>query len=79
MSPRHTAASRILPEKPSIRRRILLAVGTKLTPGLIRWYIDTFEEISQWQRSKQAQLEFLERHSIGDVDALKLSTPSRME
>jgi len=30
---------------------------------LIRWYIDTFETISKWQRSKQTHLEFLERHS----------------
>lgn len=29
--------------------------------ALIRWYIDTFESISKWQRSKQTHLEFLER------------------
>lgn len=26
---------------------------------LIRWYIDTFETISRWQRSKQTHLEYL--------------------
>lgn len=38
------------------------------TPTLaerIRWYIENFEEISKWQRSKQAHLEFLERHALG--------------
>lgn len=32
--------------------------------ALIRWYIETFETISKWQRSKQSHLEFLERHAI---------------
>ena len=41
---------------------------------LIRWYIDTFEEISKWQRGKQAHLEFLERHVIGESNALKLTS-----
>lgn len=40
---------------------------------LIRWYIETFETISKWQRSKQSHLEFLERHSIGKVDVLELT------
>ena len=40
---------------------------------LIRWYIDTFETISKWQRSKQTHLEFLERHPIGKVNALTLT------
>jgi len=30
--------------------------------SLIRWYIDTFEQVSKWQRSKQTHLQFLERH-----------------
>lgn len=42
--------------------------------GLIRWYIDTFETLSKWQRSKQTHLEFLERHSIGKANALTLTT-----
>jgi hypothetical protein len=37
--------------------------STKLA-RLIRWYIDSFEHISKWQRSKQAQLLFLEKHPI---------------
>ena len=41
--------------------------------ALIRWYIETFETISQWQRSKQSHLEFLERHAIGQVNALDLT------
>src|SRR5215218_5311568 len=32
---------------------------------LIRWYIDTFQEVGNWQRTKQTTLEFLERHIIG--------------
>ncbi len=35
---------------------------------LIRWYIETFETISKWQRSKQSHLQFLERHSIGKAN-----------
>jgi integrase len=47
--------------------------GTPTLAELIRWYIDTFETISKWQRSKQTHLEFLERHSIGKANALTLS------
>ena len=36
--------------------------GAPTLAELIRWYIDTFETISKWQRSKQTHLEFLERH-----------------
>jgi len=41
--------------------------------GLIRWYIDSFFEISGWQRTKQTSLEFLENHSIGEVNVLRLT------
>ncbi|HEY4369948.1 MAG TPA: site-specific integrase [Steroidobacteraceae bacterium] len=41
--------------------------------SLIRWYIDGFGKISGWQRSKQAQLEFLERHSMSKCNALALT------
>lgn len=34
---------------------------------LIRWYIDTFESISGWQRTKQTSLEFLERHPLSQT------------
>ena len=40
---------------------------------LIRWYIETFETISQWQRSKQAHLKFLERHAIGKANVIDLT------
>jgi len=39
--------------------------GEHTLAELIRWYIDTFETISKWQRSKQAHLELLERHALG--------------
>lgn len=42
--------------------------------SLIRWYIDTFESISKWQRSKQTHLQFLERHPIGKSNALALTS-----
>jgi integrase len=41
---------------------------------LIRWYIDSFQHVSKWQRSKQSQLLFLEKHPIGDVDAVFLES-----
>jgi integrase len=41
--------------------------------ALIRWYIDTFESISKWQRSKQTHLEFLERHPFSATVALRLN------
>jgi integrase len=47
--------------------------GTVTLAELIRWYIDTFETISKWQRSKQTHLEFLERHPIGKANALTLT------
>jgi len=40
---------------------------------LIRWYIETFESISPWLRSKQCALEFLEGHPIGQTDPLTLT------
>lgn len=44
---------------------------------LIHWYIETFETISKWQRSKQSHLLFLERHSIGKAKVLEL-TPAAL-
>jgi hypothetical protein len=61
------------------RRRVhpkVLAVakaGAVTLAELIRWYIDTFESISPWQRSKQSALEFLETHRIGQTDPLTLT------
>jgi len=40
---------------------------------LIRWYIDTFEPISKWQRGKQSHPEFLERNALGRTNALDLT------
>jgi hypothetical protein len=34
----------------------------RILSDLIRWYIDTFEKISGWQRTRLTHLEFLERH-----------------
>lgn len=42
--------------------------------SLIRWYIDSFQNVSNWQRTKQCQLQFLEKHPIGQVDAVKLTS-----
>jgi integrase len=48
--------------------------GAPTLAELIRWYIDTFETISRWQRSKQTHLEFLERHPLGNGNALTLTS-----
>jgi hypothetical protein len=48
--------------------------GDTSLSSIIRWYIDAFESISKWQRGKQSGLEFLEKHSIGQVDVLQLTT-----
>jgi integrase len=51
-----------------------LRVSTPTLAELIRWYIDTFESISRWQRSKQTHLEFLERHPLAKTVAHTLTT-----
>ena len=48
--------------------------STPTLAELIRWYIDTFETISRWQRSKQTHLEFLERHALGKNRAHTLTS-----
>ena len=48
--------------------------GNTSLASLIRWYIDTFESISKWQRSKQSALLFLEKHPFGQVDVLQLTS-----
>jgi integrase len=53
--------------------------GTLTLAALIRWYIDTFETISKWRRSKQTHLEFLERHSIGKANALTLTSATLID
>lgn len=47
--------------------------GAPTLAGLIRGYIEAFETISKWQRSKQTHLEFLERHALGKTNALSLT------
>jgi integrase len=48
--------------------------GTPTLAELIRWYINTFETVSRWQRSKQTHLEFLERHSLSKIEVLTLTS-----
>lgn len=48
--------------------------GTQTPARVIRWYIDTFESVSKWQRTKQTHLEFLERHQIGKSNPFALTT-----
>lgn len=50
-----------------------LRLSTPTLAELIRWYIETFETISGWQRSKQTPLEFLERHTLGQTVAHTLT------
>lgn len=60
-------------ENPAARRKQDAVVTLA---ELIRWYIETFETVSKWQRSKQSHLEFLERHAIGRVDVFALTPAS---
>jgi hypothetical protein len=53
--------------------------GAPTLAELIRWYIETFETISKWQRSKQTHLEFLERHSIGKANASTLTSATLID
>lgn len=52
--------------------------STKLSK-LIRWYIENFQHISKWERSKQSQLQFLEKHPIGDTDAVFLESATLVD
>ena len=58
-------------EDPSALTRV--QQGAPTVAELIRWYIDNFESVSKWQRSKQAHLRFLERHALGKCNALTLT------
>lgn len=64
-------------EDPDTRARVQHAETT--LGELIRWYIDTFESISRWQRSKQTHLEFLERHTIGKSNVLSLTVATLID
>ena len=41
--------------------------------ALIEWYIESFESVSKWQRSKQAHLKFLANHALGRIEATTLT------
>jgi len=64
-------------EDPSALTRV--QHGATTLAELIRWYIDTFESISKWQRSKQAHLELLERHALGKCNALTLTSAALID
>ncbi|HMN44645.1 MAG TPA: tyrosine-type recombinase/integrase [Povalibacter sp.] len=53
--------------------------GEATLKSLIRWYIDDFRELSKWQRTKQSQLEFLEKHSLGAKNALALTAATLVD
>ena len=53
--------------------------GAPTVAELVRWYIDNFETVSKWQRSKQAHLEFLERHALGKLNALTLKVAELLD
>jgi hypothetical protein len=64
-------------EDPSALKRV--QHGAPTLGELIRWYIDTFETVSKWQRSKQTHLEFLERHALGKSNALTLTSAALID
>jgi integrase len=64
-------------EDPSALTRV--QQGAPTLAELIRWYIDNFERVSKWQRSKQAHLEFLERHPLGKLNALTLKVAELLD
>lgn len=53
--------------------------GDQSLRSLIRWYIDDFRKISKWQRAKQSQLEFLERHPLSLSNALNLTSAALVD
>jgi len=50
--------------------------GAPTLAELIRWYIDTFETISKWQRSKQAHLELLAFAAVTSQGPVAAEAPS---
>ena len=64
-------------EDPGALRRV--QQGAPTVAELIRWYIENFETVSKWQRSKQAHLEFLERHALGKLNALTLKVAELLD
>jgi len=64
-------------EDPSALTRV--QHGAPTLAELIRWYSETFEKISKWQRGKQTHLEFLERHALGESNALTLTSAALID
>jgi|SRR5580698_2895783 hypothetical protein len=61
-------------EDPSALTRV--QHGAPSLAALIRWYIDTFETISKWQRSKQAHLELLVFAAVTSQGPVAAEAPS---
>ena len=53
--------------------------GDVTLASLIRWYIDNFQHVSKWERSKQSALLFLEKHPIGTVNPLSLTAAALID
>jgi len=62
-------------EDPSALTRV--QHGAPTLAELIRWYIESCEKVSKWQRSKQTHLEFLERHALGNPTVPFLDDPGK--
>jgi integrase len=58
---------------------IRACAGDVTLASLIRWYIENFQHISKWQRTKQSQLRFLEKHPIGSLNALSISAATLID
>ena len=61
-------------EDPSALTRV--QHGAPTLAELIRWYIDTFETILKWQRSKQAHLELLVFAAVTSQGPVAAEAPS---
>ena len=60
----HNSKAVVHQEAKTFSRRAA-AEGELSLAALMGWYMENFQHISKWQRTKQAQLQFLEKHSIG--------------
>jgi integrase len=53
--------------------------GATSLDSLIEWYIDEFEKVSKWQRSKGQHLRLLRTFPIAQADALALTGPALVD
>jgi integrase len=53
--------------------------GGPCLAALIRWYINSFSNLTPWGRTKQTTLEYLERHDIGKIDASALNAATLVD